>query len=112
MARRLSYADAVKLLGGDSAFVQTLEKVTGGLLLLMLTLYDAADNALQREGTGLDPAELYERILVRFAEREIRKSSLWLHGARLVAPSGRLRTQAMNPYVSTRRPVMPRTHSI
>ncbi|MDH2428021.1 ATP-binding protein [Sphaerisporangium sp. TRM90804] len=50
------------------------------LLLLMLALYDAADNALQRDGESLDPADLYDRILVRFAEREILKSSPGMHG--------------------------------
>ncbi|MEZ7131539.1 NACHT domain-containing NTPase [Nonomuraea sp. AD125B] len=44
------------------------------LLLLMLVLYDAADNALQRDEHSLDHADLYERILRRFAEREIVKS--------------------------------------
>jgi hypothetical protein len=43
------------------------------LLLLMLALYDADDNALQRHEEGLAEAELYERLLTRFAEREIRK---------------------------------------
>ncbi|MFI0425207.1 NACHT domain-containing protein [Spongiactinospora sp. 9N601] len=43
------------------------------LLLFMLAVYDAADNALQRDDAGLDQAELYERILVRFAEREAGK---------------------------------------
>jgi hypothetical protein len=44
------------------------------LLLLMLALYDADGNALQRAGAALEKAELYERLLVSFAEREIRKS--------------------------------------
>lgn len=44
------------------------------LLLLMLALYDAEDNALQREAAELELAELYERLLKRFAEREVRKT--------------------------------------
>jgi hypothetical protein len=44
------------------------------LLLLMLALYDADDNTLQRHPAGLGEADLYERILIRFAEREIHKA--------------------------------------
>ncbi|WP_433171584.1 NACHT domain-containing protein [Actinoallomurus sp. CA-150999] len=44
------------------------------LLLMMLALYDADGNALQRESGRLDRAELYERLLTRFAEREVAKS--------------------------------------
>ncbi|MEU6427429.1 hypothetical protein ABZ860_16185 [Microbispora sp. NPDC046973] len=43
------------------------------LLLLMLALYDADGNALQRGETGLRRAELYERLLTRFARREVDK---------------------------------------
>lgn len=43
------------------------------LLLLMLLLYDAADNALQREDAKLSRAQLYERLLVSFARREVTK---------------------------------------
>ncbi|MGI5155682.1 NACHT domain-containing protein [Microbispora sp. CA-102843] len=53
---------------------------TQPLLLLMLALYDATDNALQQRGQELDGADLYERILRRFAEREIRKSRPELAG--------------------------------
>ncbi|WP_189241425.1 NACHT domain-containing protein [Planobispora rosea] len=42
------------------------------LLLLMLALYDADANALLT-GDGLSTAELYERLLVRFAGREVDK---------------------------------------
>ncbi|AGZ45333.1 hypothetical protein AFR_35385 [Actinoplanes friuliensis DSM 7358] len=42
------------------------------LLLLMLVLYDATTGAL-REDTTFDTAQLYERLLHRFAEREVRK---------------------------------------
>lgn len=43
------------------------------LLLLMLALYDADANALQRGEAGLSQAELYERLLTRFARREVDK---------------------------------------
>jgi len=45
------------------------------LLLLMLALYDAAANALQRHSATLGQTELYRRLLQDFARREIRKSS-------------------------------------
>jgi hypothetical protein len=45
------------------------------LLLLMLALYDADGNRLQREDAVLGQAELYERLLTQFAEREVRKTS-------------------------------------
>jgi hypothetical protein len=48
------------------------------LLLMMLALYDADGNALQREGEDLDRAGLYERLLTRFAEREVAKSGAGL----------------------------------
>jgi len=48
------------------------------LLLLMLALYDAQDNAYQREAGTLAGFELYERLLARFARREVLK-----HEARL-----------------------------
>ncbi|WP_067458226.1 NACHT domain-containing protein [Actinomadura macra] len=44
------------------------------LLLLMLALYDADANALGNDGESLDLAGLYERLLTRFAEREIGKT--------------------------------------
>jgi hypothetical protein len=44
------------------------------LLLLMLALYDADANALRQAGGDLSEAELYERLLLGFAEREVRKS--------------------------------------
>jgi hypothetical protein len=43
------------------------------LLLLLLALYDAGDNALQRAAAGLDEADLYERLFTEFARREIIK---------------------------------------
>ncbi|WP_238006832.1 NACHT domain-containing protein [Dactylosporangium sp. AC04546] len=50
------------------------------LLLVMLALYDAHDNALQRahaaatDGSDLNRAQLYERLLSTFASREIHRS--------------------------------------
>ncbi|BCL29735.1 NACHT domain-containing protein [Streptomyces aurantiacus] len=44
------------------------------LLLLMLALYDASGNLLQRDDTPLDEAELYEDLLAAFAAREVGKS--------------------------------------
>jgi energy-coupling factor transporter ATP-binding protein EcfA2 len=43
------------------------------LLLLMLALYDASDNALLHLREEIKQSELYERLLCRFAEREILK---------------------------------------
>jgi len=40
------------------------------LLLLMLALYDPAGSSLS---DGFDPAELYERLLTEFADREVRR---------------------------------------
>ncbi|GGQ48980.1 NACHT domain-containing protein [Couchioplanes azureus] len=44
------------------------------LLLLLLALYDADENALQHTGT-LSEVELYERLLTSFARREVRKAA-------------------------------------
>jgi hypothetical protein len=43
------------------------------LLLLMLALYDADSNALQQIEGWIDQSELYERLLARFARREVIK---------------------------------------
>jgi hypothetical protein len=43
------------------------------LLLMMLALYDATDNALQRAPDGIENAQLYERLLSSFARREVQK---------------------------------------
>src|SRR5262249_42770232 len=43
------------------------------LLLLMLALYDAVGNALQRGSADLRQDELYERLLGSFASREVAK---------------------------------------
>lgn len=47
---------------------------TQPLLLLMLALYDADGNALQSSSAELGQSELYEKLLVRFAEREVMKT--------------------------------------
>lgn len=44
------------------------------LLLLMLALYEAVDGSLQRDHATMSQAELYERLLSRFALREVEKS--------------------------------------
>jgi hypothetical protein len=44
------------------------------LLLMMLALYDADNNALRQASSSLGRVELYEQLLTRFAEREIRKT--------------------------------------
>jgi hypothetical protein len=44
------------------------------LLLLMLALYDAGANTLQREASTFSRAELYEQLLTDFARREVRKN--------------------------------------
>ena len=53
------------------------------LLLLMLALYDADANALQRQRADLGRTELYGRLLKEFARREIRKHSAALPEADL-----------------------------
>jgi hypothetical protein len=53
------------------------------LLLLMLALYDADSNALQRASKNLSHAQLYERLLSQFAEREVRKERPDLDGETL-----------------------------
>lgn len=45
------------------------------LLLLMLALYDAVDNALQRDQQNIGKAALYERLLVQFSKRQVRKGA-------------------------------------
>ncbi len=52
------------------------------LLLLMLALYDADGNALRSAG-ALRPDELYERLLRRFARREVTKHRPGMPGAEL-----------------------------
>jgi hypothetical protein len=55
------------------------------LLLLMLALYDAEGNPLQRREGDLDEAELYERLLTAFARREVLKSGAELTPSAAVA---------------------------
>ena len=43
------------------------------LLLLMLALYDADANALQHNLEKLEPSELYEKLITKFVDREVRK---------------------------------------
>lgn len=57
-----------------NAVLRQLALASQPLLLLMLALYDADENALQRHAAGLGEADLYEQILTRFAEREIHKA--------------------------------------
>ncbi|MGW6931391.1 NACHT domain-containing protein [Lentzea sp. NPDC054927] len=45
------------------------------LLLLMLALYDAVGNALQRDHDSLGKVDLYEKLLRRFARREVDKGN-------------------------------------
>ncbi|WP_112268379.1 NACHT domain-containing protein [Lentzea terrae] len=44
------------------------------LLLLMLALYDAVDSSFQRDHLSMSKGQLYERLLDRFARREVAKS--------------------------------------
>ncbi|MEV4623853.1 hypothetical protein AB0J74_34735 [Asanoa sp. NPDC049573] len=53
------------------------------LLLLMLAIYDADGNALQKLGAGIGQYELYERLLTAFARREIQKHRQGLSDAAL-----------------------------
>ena len=43
------------------------------LLLMMLAIFDATDNALQRATSPIGRADLYERLLIGFAHREVQK---------------------------------------
>ncbi|WP_182884180.1 NACHT domain-containing protein [Microbispora sp. H10885] len=56
----------------ESAIAQH-ELAVQPLLLFMLALYDADANALQKDGGILARAELYQRLLTRFASREVAK---------------------------------------
>lgn len=55
------------------AVMQHIDLAEQPLLLLMLALYDASDNALLHLQEEIKQSELYERLLCRFAEREILK---------------------------------------
>ncbi len=45
------------------------------LLLLLVAIFDAAGNSLQRLGARLGRAELYERLITEFASREVAKTA-------------------------------------
>lgn len=60
-----------------------IELAAEPLLLLMLALYDADANELQLNSRQMARAELYYRVLNRFAEREIRKRCPYLGGEQL-----------------------------
>ncbi|MEV4800410.1 hypothetical protein AB0K18_10370 [Nonomuraea sp. NPDC049421] len=60
-----------------------IELAAEPLLLLMLALYDADANDLKRNSRQMARAELYHRVLSRFAEREIRKRYPHLSGEQL-----------------------------
>lgn len=51
------------------------------LLLLLLALYDAGDNALQRLEAGIGRVELYTRLFDDFAAREVDKHASWQTGS-------------------------------
>ncbi|MBX6384199.1 MAG: hypothetical protein IRZ07_14710 [Microbispora sp.] len=74
------------------------------LLLLMLALYDADANALQRGEAGLSQAELYERLLTRFARREVDKHQPGLPDAQAAqAVEAELRTLAVAAFAMFNR---------
>lgn len=62
----------LKPLPAERALVHT-ELAEQPLLLMMLAIFDATDNALQRATTAIGRADLYERLLISFARREIEK---------------------------------------
>jgi hypothetical protein len=62
----------------DEAVLRNPDLASQPLLLMMLALYDAEENRLQREDAALGEAELYERLLRRFAAREVGKSGAGL----------------------------------
>ena len=66
-----------------SAALRQGELSSQPLLLLMLALYDAEGNRLQLGEAELGEAELYERLLTRFAAREVRKAGAGLPDDRL-----------------------------
>ncbi|MBE2997747.1 hypothetical protein IDM40_03345 [Nocardiopsis sp. HNM0947] len=50
------------------------------LLLMMLLIYDASGNALRQAAETLSHGQLYDRLLTRFAEREVEKHHASLNG--------------------------------
>lgn len=81
------------------------------LLLLMLAIFDATENALLTRDAGLGQAELYEALLMDFALREIRKypgnQSLPLSAQRKLAEAelDRLATVALAMFARGRQSV-------
>lgn len=69
------FADTGTLPLPDTLAEHHRELAVQPLLLLMLALYDATGNALQRGDTPLNEADLYEDLLVAFAAREVGKSA-------------------------------------
>nr|WP_143218914.1 hypothetical protein [Actinokineospora bangkokensis] len=69
--------DYLRANGRSPLTLETIERhldlVSQPLLLLMVALYDAESGALQGETDKLSKSELYERLLVRFARREVSK---------------------------------------
>jgi hypothetical protein len=57
------------------AVLEYPELATQPLLLLMLALYDADKNALQGAEGAISQGDLYERLLVQFARREVVKAN-------------------------------------
>ena len=66
-------ARGLRPLPADSALAHP-ELAGQPLLLMLLALFDATSNALQRDGAALGRAELYETLLMDFALREVRKA--------------------------------------
>ncbi|MFC3893912.1 NACHT domain-containing protein [Lentzea rhizosphaerae] len=54
--------------------LQYPDLATQPLLLLMLALYDAVDSSFQRDHLSMSRGQLYERLLERFARREVTKA--------------------------------------
>ncbi|MEY9931698.1 hypothetical protein ABH926_006347 [Catenulispora sp. GP43] len=76
-----AYFEARKVLPLAAQTVLRQPVLTGQpLLLMMLALYDAGDNALRNDVRELEEADLYERLLISFAQREVRKTRPHLNG--------------------------------
>jgi len=64
-----------------SAVIANRDLAEQPLLLLMLSFYDAEGNALQQHSDKLGRADLYDRLLTKFVDREVRKLYLRLDQA-------------------------------
>ncbi|GAB3135468.1 NACHT domain-containing protein [Microbispora hainanensis] len=96
-------AQGVKPLLPETALAHG-ELASQPLLLLMLALYDADANALQRGEAELSQAELYERLLTRFARREVDKHHPGLPDAQAAqAVETELRTLAVAAFAMFNR---------